>query len=109
MSMKTEHTPTPWALDDGRQRQQDIIDRLTEDLPHPDRHWTAIGINDADGFAENLAYAHPINAPFIVRACNAHDELVTALEAIIACEPRAAFNRMAAIARAALAKAKGQQ
>jgi hypothetical protein len=63
-------TPLPYVLDDGRITQMDMIDRLSEDLENPARHWTAIGISDREGFAESLAYAHPSNARYLAHAAN---------------------------------------
>lgn len=61
-------TGSEWTVDDGLMGQQDHIDRLTEDLSNPDRHWVAVGISDEDGFAESVAYCHPENAKFIAAA-----------------------------------------
>ena len=44
--------------------------------------WIAIGIEDADGYAESIAYCHPINAPLIVAACNEHTDLAALRDAV---------------------------
>lgn len=66
-----------WVVDDGLLDQQDHIDRLTEDLDSPERHWVAVGIADEEGYAESVAYCHPDNARLIAAA----PELLEALEA----------------------------
>lgn len=73
-------TSLPYMLDDGLLRQQDLIDQLTLDLPNPDRHWTALGIEDSEGYAESVAYVHPNNAAYLAHAANVLPDLVTALD-----------------------------
>ena len=94
--MNTKHTPLPW----------------TAEVHH-------IVSRDTDGIARNndnssVAVAHgpdkESNAAFIVRACNAHDELVAALESAL---KTAEFEGAAPrpwhfAARAAITKAKGE-
>ena len=69
-------------------------------------------------FEAGYQQAREQDAAFIVRACNAHDQLVAALEDAefimrqagkIAGPMQDSFNRSAQDARAALAKAKGEQ
>lgn len=60
-----KHTPTPWNVNQGR--------------------ITADGVTVATSYAPSNATVNSIalrdaNAAFIVRACNAHDELVEILE-----------------------------
>ena len=103
--MTQKHTPTPWT------QQGEVI---TKDGATIAKAWL-------NGLYED-AGAHDLqqdNARFIVRACNAHDELVAALEEIrqgcIARRPGhcdAHMNRtkaeIEAIAERALAKARGE-
>jgi hypothetical protein len=100
---ETKHTPTPYVVDDGT----DTRDNMAACLMDPACEWVAIGIEDGEGYAESVAYCHPNNAPFIVRACNSHEALCDAVELAIftldkvaeACTDRppnktqAAFNR----------------
>lgn len=68
--MITKHTPTPWkaakspCIDKGRENEWEI-------------HWS----DDGECVAEVVHGEYA--AKFIVRACNAHDELVAALEKFI--------------------------
>lgn len=96
------HTPVPWTAG---------FHGLTVDAVHPVR-------NDATGTTP-LAFTtgyfgleqQEANTAFIVRACNAHDDLVAALRAVVAC---GALDRSGAdantanalaVARAAIRKA----
>ena len=97
--MNTKHTPTPWCLGNHG-------GIFTHDL----RFMVAdtSGLDVVVSNMEELA-----NAAFIVRACNAHDDLVAALYAGLrhwhdtAGYPRKEPKWLAP-ARAALAKAKGE-
>jgi hypothetical protein len=100
----TEHTPTPWAVEDTGCGIEIVSGNfvVAEILP-------------ADG--KDPTDQDRANAAFIVRACNAHDELVRALEAIAECATPdfddAGFQRRARIdlqniARAAIRKARGE-
>lgn len=93
--MSTQHTPTPWhvAKDD------------------PAAIFNSMGgyVTRIDGNAVQTRAAIEGNAAFIVRACNAHDELVAALAQIarLSAEGEVSANMQYAlgdIARAALAK-----
>jgi len=99
--MTTQHTPTPWhvAKDD------------------PTAIFNSMGgyITRIDGNAVQTRAAIEGNTAFIVRACNAHDELVAALQAIADSHQTAdtyterdgwekAHDKFVAFARAALAK-----
>jgi len=104
----TKHTETPWVAD-GRlicrtdNHMNEIADICGFDDAHPDR------------MVEKNIDEDEANAAFIVRACNAHDELVAALEAL---ESAHLFFKFSGIgdaeseaidlAVAALAKAKGE-
>ena len=67
MNDMTEHTPTPWFVMHGT------------DIMHGDKATRHASVDKlwADGGTQACA-----NAAFIVRACNAHDELVAALTAL---------------------------
>ena len=62
--MNTKHTPTPWTVLDG--------------LSYPEPFTGIAGGNGRDPVPLN-----EINAAFIVRACNAHDDLVAALQTLL--------------------------
>lgn len=66
--MKDQHTGGPWVVNDGLIRQQDMIDCLFLDLEAPERHWAAVGVEDAEGYAESVAYCHPDNANLVAAA-----------------------------------------
>jgi len=60
----------------------DTINNMIEQLGAQDSGWIAIGIEDADGYAESIAYCHEINAPLIVEACNQHADLIALRDAV---------------------------
>lgn len=78
--MTTNHTPTPWRVNTFNGDRQEVL--------------------DANG---NNACVKA-NAAFIVRACNAHDELVAALELIDHPNAVRTIEDAKRVARAALAK-----
>lgn len=96
--MTNKHTPTPWVLEDRRKRGEGFS------IKSPTAHYSSclvahyIGENDAN---------------FIVRACNAHDDLVAALKDIATSDvylsddgkAHVMPNRIQEIAKQALAKA----
>ena len=91
MTTDTKHTPTPWEYDG----QGYIFG--------PDNEMIA----ELRGFGGNLPM--DINAAFIVKSANCHDELVAALEEVKAIGMGTSGQGMVNIiitARAALAKAK---
>ena len=106
-----EHTPVPWEVDEA------------EDLPLAVIADTADGEaiceigKDGSRKADSCAEWHA-NAAFIVRACNAHDDLLEVLGAIHACwgvgykDTRRLVDALRPLievdARAAIAKAKGE-
>lgn len=90
--MNAQHTPTPWTEQD---MPRGCNDRITAD----------------DGEGKTICeFPYGLNADsaFIVKACNAHDDLVHALQAIANGDGiyGAQANEYKQIARAALAKAK---
>jgi hypothetical protein len=98
----TEHTPTPWHRNIPPASKYNTIfsGRNTHVL-----HLSSSGLDNKEIEA---------NADFIVRAVNAHDDLVAALEAVIDYEdvmlPAGSYGEeVHNKARAALAKAKGTE
>jgi hypothetical protein len=93
--MSTQHTPTPWQVDASKHSVSIVADRFCV-------------AQTATAQTGNVAPAEA-NAAFIVRACNAHDELVAALRELLWTEqfddddPRLIAARLQS--RAALAKA----
>jgi hypothetical protein len=105
------HTPTPWHV--GGMGSAIAVHHKGQ----PFRVWAADGGGVADvctrrQLGADDAPEEKANAAFIVRACNAHDELVAALHHIATGDVRPGHveyiskARMAEIARAALAKVK---
>lgn len=95
--MNTNHTPTPWTNDNGRIRGErgfavaDILWQNPSTSP--------------DGMKAGSAAAEA-NAAHIVRCVNTHDELIYALDRLLALatEKRLGHLPCAEYARAALAK-----
>lgn len=86
---KPKHTPTPWEVDDG----QNSVLAGTWALRHGR---TIIGYIESwdTGSKADMDEAET-NAAFIVKACNIHDPLVFALEALLDCsneKDQTAFN-----------------
>ncbi len=81
MTTQTKHTATPWEYDEVETscgRCFRIGSREQLDAPHKSRIVPSCAcLYDDYGSGENTTKA---NAAFIVRAVNAHDELVAALE-----------------------------
>lgn len=68
-----EHTKTPWRVG--------CAGAVVADEPVPEIHGSeAVDCYGGHLIAESIA---PRNAEFIVRACNSHDQLVSALQAIL--------------------------
>lgn len=84
-----KHTPAPWHAENGTIYSQ----------------YATIG--SAHGKTRNDA-ENDANAAFIVRAVNAHDALVEALEEFIGSHATFSVPSIAAKARAALRAAKGE-
>ncbi len=106
--MKTQHTPTPW-----------IVDERVGVTILAQKHINAIGLS----WKPEVASCHlgiglewneqEANAEFICRAVNAHDDLVAALEDLIAARSDLSYSadKIASaydFAAKALAKAKGE-
>ena len=101
--MATQHTPTPWKTDAkgvigssyGRMGSphRRVADCRGQKRPYPTPEMDA----------ENAA-----NAAFIVRACNAHEDLLREAKALVAeIDARGYHNEFAGM-RAAIAKAEGK-
>lgn len=67
---KPKHTPTPWHINHDRNEQPNIYGPTNDD-------WVAVCPHQCVQQLQVIANA---NAEFIVRACNAHDELLEALK-----------------------------
>lgn len=97
------HAPTPW-------RVSNESDRIILDA-------TGLQVASADYLSGDIEYrwAETVaNAEFIVAACNAHDDLLSALELMVSvgcefCDMDMGANGREAVevARAAIAKARG--
>jgi hypothetical protein len=73
--MSTEHTPVPWTFRVGPSGDL-IIEQESEELLPPMIAKVSRWLADAPEEAK-------ANAAFIVRACNSHEALVDALEAML--------------------------
>ena len=97
--MAAAHTPTPWYFDElrGNDGMGYVCGPADEVITHHGDHSLSQGINQA-------------NAAFIVRACNAHEELVEAARTTVRVAeagPVIERNKPHYVkARAALAQAK---
>jgi hypothetical protein len=98
--MNTEHTPTPWIFNE--------YEKWSDFTVWGDNGKIAVvtELGDYLTYEQNCA-----NARHIVRAVNAHDDLVAALEAcLVRLDAHDSQSAPEALqARAALAKAKGEQ
>ncbi|KQQ94971.1 hypothetical protein [Massilia sp. Leaf139] len=74
--MGTKHTPTPWRVTDGTNIKDDCRPISEHGVLIAGAH----GYNGSGFFPSDEEAA--ANATFIVRACNAHEELVKALRVI---------------------------
>jgi hypothetical protein len=70
--MNTQHTPTPWTAEPGASHYEIHCERGAESVPHATQVANVLMLGER-------REACRANAAFIVRACNAHDELVAAL------------------------------
>jgi len=71
---QTQHTPTPWMFKDS-ERGRKIIYHLSNSSYNP----VAETLPDADPDSP-----HENNAAFIVKACNAYDEMLAFIEKVAA-------------------------
>lgn len=106
---KVGHTETPW-----RKQQHSPYDSSScDEILGSDGRFVAKVYRLADGVPTDEAMA---NAAFIVRACNAHEDLVGALTLLVACVEAGSMgtawrkdNPTRKIVWAALAKAEGRE
>lgn len=77
-----QHTKTPWRVGAPSQMGSVVADEPVPEIGGSD----AVDYYGGHLIAESIA---PRNAEFIVRACNAHDQLVTAVR-----ESHAAIDRL---------------
>lgn len=104
--MKTNHTPLPWSI--NPRSNTTVCDRN-------ERSVAACGVR-SDLSIPDLHLELASNAAFIVRCCNSHYELVSALQSIEEranylshmSMPAVSLTSIAEQARAALALAKGE-
>ena len=102
--MTTQHTPGPWKVTKNPHTRLVFLNAGNRDYP--------LFKDDADGL--DTTNADWSNAEFIVRACNAHDDLLEALEALMRAEGLTdddyyeTIDGAMALARLAIAKAKGE-
>lgn len=87
MNTATQRTPGPWSVEESTASYFYII--------APSEDWNAV----ASTWPQQNQEEQQANAAFIVKACNAHDELLTALQ--LYAEGASDFGTRA---RAALAK-----
>jgi len=114
---KAKHTPLPWEtcvfkdnMDEWGVHAPEHPEAIKNDKPHPNQMEHAITIcRGMTGPSKKE------NAAFIVHACNAHDDLLAALETIHSILAGAMCNPtlidrgfLIGIARVAIAKAKGE-
>ena len=71
-------TPAPWAHESDMIDVSDQAQMLLDNIG-TDREWQAIGINDAEGFAEVTALCHPEHAKLLVHY---HNHFMEALEVL---------------------------
>lgn len=103
--MSVRHTPTPWLIDDDV-FDEDEIEITSQDLL--DNSMGAIAAIQVGTFNDDVEARKRADAEFIVRAVNAHDDLVAALRGLRSWMPPAGDDRLNAdlkAADAALAKA----
>lgn len=76
--MSAEHTPTPWLLDEDC-FDEDVVEITSQD--RLDNSMGEIAAVQVGGFDDEVEAQQRANAEFIVRAVNAHADLVAALDA----------------------------
>lgn len=69
--------PEVWAIDDGVDSPENMSSEILAGVGTP-REWVAVGKEDKDGYAESVAYCHPLTAPKI----RAAPELITLVRKI---------------------------
>lgn len=100
-----EHTPLPWYNESNQRITAHVPGAFAVIIAQLEAKTTRYG--GGVGWEERNA-----NIEFIVRACNAHDELLAALEAVLphigrrGCTPLLR-DQLATNARAAIARARG--
>lgn len=101
------HTPGPWEIDE---ESEDNAGQTALSITSDNRPGYICGIHCAEGV--ELDVIDRANAAFIVRACNAHGELVKALKMILKThdpiETDEIMEDAREQARAAIAKAEGR-
>ena len=104
------HTPTPWSI--GHSMERNYIYGGGSHLACIGSRENGFFIHDDGSLNESEA-----NAAFIVRAVNSHDDLLEALETLLALDTDGEagcridpieYGRALAMARAAVAKARGE-
>ena len=109
--MNTKHTPTPWIVGGKAKLGAPLAPGETP------RIWANDGASIADisirrKIGDGTSQQELVNADYIVRACNAHDELVATLEGMVTMagiEAKAgskSWANAANLSREVLAKAK---
>ena len=80
--MTQKHTPGPWKHIRGRLRPRfsTTINEIQDSQGNPIVNWQ--GFDDSN----RPKGVHAANARFIVRACNAHEDLLAALERLMSLE-----------------------
>ena len=88
-AVKPQHTPTPWKLS------------KYGSIAHPQKECMSVPINAASSDSPEAT----ANAAFIVRAVNAHEELVSLLKEGLGARDDSWYERV----KQALAKAEGKE
>ncbi len=111
---EAKHTPGPWKAE-----QVDVLGNdPTRWAVLSDGGWVVASIEN--GIPGESLETEAANAAYIVRACNAHEDLLAALEAMVDCQDEAGLLEhdldgheesicALCMARAAIAKARGQE
>jgi hypothetical protein len=102
--MTTSHTPTPWKWDGSVvdfDKEQEAPWMVTDYIPEGKRTHDKILFGAIECSSEE-------NAEFIIRACNAHDELIDFVKDVSEFDGRNSTIHLKEIAKELLAKAKGE-
>lgn len=97
--MTTEHTPTPWTINEPHAARSNNAQILDLD---------GYIVVECSGYASHTGVNAKHNAAFIVRAVNSHEALVKALEAMTLDYKLDGFPEITRAAQAALRLAKGE-